>query len=169
MVCAGFYRECVWKNYKQNNWIWMFNNGLLYICALLYNLSLLCTRTMFEPLATCYYIPPSTAHLLAYLFLSMNWFLFQRWNGYLLSCCLQRGQQDMILSHWSTHWRWNICEHGSCLISSFSLYFPKHIQHSCIFSPDIKPFTQLINNSNKSLRVTIFSLVDIMWKKKSIL
>jgi len=50
---------------------------------------------------------------------------------YFSSSCLQRGQQDIIRSHWSTHLRWNIWEHGNCLTSSMSLYLARHIQHSC--------------------------------------
>jgi len=50
---------------------------------------------------------------------------------YFSNSCLQRGQQDIIRSHWSTHLRWNIWEHGNCLTSSMSLYLARHIQHSC--------------------------------------
>lgn len=49
------------------------------------------------------------------------------------NCLLQSGQQEMILSHWSTQPTWNRCEHGSSLTSSLSWYFAKHMQHSCIF------------------------------------
>ena len=50
---------------------------------------------------------------------------------YLYNPCLQIGQHDIIFSHWSTHFRWNIWEHGNCLTSSSSLYLAKQIQHSC--------------------------------------
>ena len=50
---------------------------------------------------------------------------------YLSNPCLQRGQQDIIRSHWSTHLRWNIWEHGNFLTSSLSLYLARQIQHSC--------------------------------------
>ena len=48
-----------------------------------------------------------------------------------LSSCLQRGQEEMILSHLSTHLRWNMCVHGSSRTSSFSLYCARQMQHSC--------------------------------------
>lgn len=50
---------------------------------------------------------------------------------YLCNPCLQRGQHDIIFSHWSTHFWWNKWEQGSCLTSSLSLYLAKQMQHSC--------------------------------------
>lgn len=50
---------------------------------------------------------------------------------YLCSSCLQRGQQEVIRSQWSTHLRWKTWVHGSCLNSSLSLYLARQIQHSC--------------------------------------
>lgn len=61
-------------------------------------------------------------------------FLSVVYDGYLCNPCLQRGQHDMILSHWSTHFRWNKWEQGNCLTSSLSLYLAKQMQHSCGFS-----------------------------------
>ena len=37
----------------------------------------------------------------------------------------------MILSHLSTHLRWNMCVHGSSRTSSFSLYGARQMQQSC--------------------------------------
>lgn len=44
---------------------------------------------------------------------------------------LQRGQEALILSHWSKHSTWKWCEQGSALSWALSLYLPRQMQQAC--------------------------------------
>lgn len=68
-----------------------------------------------------------------------------------MSSCLQSGHEEMILSHLSTHLRWNMCVHGSCRTSSFSLYCARQMQHSCSFL-HFHQETSLLEHNNEQGR-----------------